>query len=270
LYNLLVSADIIYRERGVTMIFYFSGTGNSLYAAKKIQEVIGHKVIDIALATDKNQFEYKLQEEESVGFVFPAYYYGLPTIVVDFIKQLELNHTDQTHIFSVMTCGANCGGADRLLKSLLEENNLHLTAFYELPMVDNFIFGYDLLNKTEQEEVLKRAEGKLKGIIKSISVKGRDDKPSSVLERILTGAIYPIYQKGRKTKKFYADNRCITCNLCEEICPSKAIKMLNGKPEWIKEQCIHCVACINRCPVEAIQYGQNTKKRNRYVHPILK
>jgi len=252
------------------MIFYFSGTGNSLYAAKRIQEVIGYKIIDISSAIAEKQFKYELEERESVGFVFPAYYYGIPTIVADFIKQLEVEHTDQTHIFTVMTCGANCGGADRIMRILLKENNLHLSAFYELPMVDNFIFGYDLLNITEQEEALKRSEGKLKGIIKSISVKGVDDKPSSILERILTGAIYPIYQKGRKTKKFYADNRCITCNLCEEICPSKAIKMADGKPEWIKDQCIHCVACINRCPVEAIQYGQNTKKRNRYVHPILK
>jgi len=252
------------------MIFYFSGTGNSLYAAKKIQEVIGYKIIDISLATAENQFEYELEEQESAGFVFPAYYYGLPTIVADFIKKLKLSHTDQIHIFSVMTCGANCGGADRQVKNLLEENHLHLSAFYELPMVDNFIFGYDLLNKTEQEEALKKAEGKLAGIIKSIYVKGIDDRPSSILDRILTRAIYPIYQMGRKTKKFYADNRCITCNLCEEICPTKAIKMVDGKPEWVKDQCIHCVACINRCPTEAIQYGQNTKKRNRYVHPILK
>ena len=252
------------------MIFYFSGTGNSLYAAKKIQKEIGYEIINISVATAQNQFEYELEEQESVGFVFPAYYYGVPTIVADFIRKLELNHTDQMHIFSVMTCGANCGGADRQVRKLLEENNLHLSAFYELPMVDNFIFGYDLLNKTDQEETLKSAEGKLKGIIKSISVKGVSDKPSSIFERVLTGAIYPIYQKGRKTKKFYADNRCITCNLCEDICPSKAIKMVDGKPEWIKDQCIHCVACINRCPVEAIQYGQNTKKRNRYIHPILK
>lgn len=252
------------------MIFYFSGTGNSSYAAKRIQEVIGHNIIDISSATAENLFEYELEEQENVGFVFPAYYYGLPTIVTEFIKQLKLNHTDQTHIFSVMTCGANCGGADRLIKNLLEANNLHLSAFYELPMVDNFIFGYDLLKKTEQEEALKKAEGKLRGIIKSISVKGTHDKPSSLLERILTRGVYPLYKKGRKTKKFYADNHCITCNLCEDICPSNAIKMVDGKPEWIKEQCIHCVACINRCPVEAIQYGQNTKKRNRYVHPILK
>lgn len=252
------------------MIFYFSGTGNSLYAAKKIQEVIGHKIIDISVATAEHQFLFELEEQESVGFVFPAYYYGLPTIVADFIKKLELNHTDQTHIFSVMTCGANCGGADRQVRNLLKENKLHLSAFYELPMVDNFIFGYDLLKITEQEEVLKKAEGKLRGIAKSILVKGTHDKPSSMLESILTRAVYPLYLKGRKTKKFFADNRCITCNLCEEICPSKAIKMVDGKPEWIKEQCIHCVACINRCPVEAIQFGQNTKKRNRYVHPILK
>ncbi|MFH5837230.1 EFR1 family ferrodoxin [Proteiniclasticum sp. C24MP] len=252
------------------MIFYFSGTGNSLYVAEKIRNKIGSRVIDISKAMTENQFKYELDAKESVGFVFPAYYYGLPTIVADFISKLDLTDTNPVHIFAVVTCGANCGGADRLLNTLLKGKNLHLSAFYELPMVDNFIFGYDLLSRQEQEDALKNAEGKLMGIIKSISVKGTSDKPSTFLERMLTGAIYPIYQRGRKTRKFYADNRCNSCNLCEEICPSKAIKMVNGRPEWTKEQCIHCVACINRCPQEAIQYGQSTKKRNRYVHPILK
>lgn len=252
------------------MIFYFSGTGNSLYVAKRIQERIGYDLIDISEAMKRSQFKYVVDENESVGFVFPAYYYGSPTIVVDFIRQLELEHSDQTHIFTVMTCGANCGGADRSLRRLLEENGLHLSAFYEIQMVDNFVFGYDLMNKSDQDDALKIAEGKLKGIVKSISVKGTSDSPSTVLERMLSGVTYPFYEKGRKTRKFFADNRCTSCNLCEEICPSLAIKMVEGRPEWIKEQCIHCVACINRCPVEAIQYGQSTRKRNRYVHPILK
>lgn len=252
------------------MIFYFSGTGNSLYAAERIREQIGGEVIDMAEAMEKGQYRYEIEAGDRIGFVFPAYYYGLPTIVKEFIGKIEMNTSDSVHVYSVVTCGANYGAVDRVMKKLLKEKGLNLSAFYGLPMVDNFIFGYDLQNKMEQEQTLKKAEGRLRVIIKSISVNGKSDKPSTFVERALTRAVYPIYVKGRKTRKFYADNGCISCNLCEEICPSKAIEMVDGRPKWIKEQCIHCVACINRCPVEAIQYGQSTKKRNRYVHPILK
>ncbi|NCC78626.1 MAG: 4Fe-4S dicluster domain-containing protein [Clostridia bacterium] len=252
------------------MIFYFSGTGNSFYVAKRIKKQIGGEVIDMAEAMGEGEYRYEIEEGEHIGFVFPVYYYGLPTIVREFIEKLELSSYDAVHIYAVVTCGANYGAADRMLKGLLAEKDMHLSAFYGFPTVDNFIFGYDLQNKEEQEQTLKNAEGRLMTIIKSLSLKGKSDKPSTLLERVLTKAVYPIYEKGRNTRNFYADNRCISCNLCEEICPSKAIEMVDGKPKWIKDQCIHCVACINRCPVEAIQYGQSTKKRNRYVHPILK
>lgn len=252
------------------MIFYFTGTGNSLFAAKRIHEELNHEIIDISRAVEEKKFSYILSENEGVGFVIPVYYYGIPSIVEDFIRNLDLKYTGSPFIFSVMTCGASIGGADRMLKGMLKDREMKLSAVYSLPMVDNFIFGYDLADQADQVIALNNAESKLKYIMKSIQVRGTSDKSSTVLDRMLTGIAYPLYRKGRKTKKFYSDDKCTSCSLCEEICPANAIKMVDGKPEWIKEQCIHCVACINRCPVNAIQYGTATQKRRRYVHPILK
>ena len=71
------------------------------------------------------------------------------------------------------------------------------------------------------------------------------------------------------TKKFYAEDTCIGCGLCERNCPQQVIKLENKKPVWTKEKCCKCSACINRGPVKAIQYGNSTKKRNRYVNPLV-
>lgn len=38
------------------MIFYFSGTGNSLYVAQKLQKYDGSKLINIADALSKKKF----------------------------------------------------------------------------------------------------------------------------------------------------------------------------------------------------------------------
>lgn len=252
------------------MIFYFSGTGNSLYAAKKVNEELDHEIIDISKAVSEQRFFYTLKDEEIIGFVMPVYYYGIPSIVEDFIRRLSVRCSGSPFIFSVMTCGGSIGGADRMLKRILSDKGLILSAVYSLPMVDNFIFGYNLSDQTEQSKTLKSAESKLKYIMKSIQVRGNGDKPSKVSARVLSGIAYPLYRRGRKTKKFHSDDNCTSCSLCQEICPVKAIKMVEGKPEWIVEQCVHCVACINRCPVNAIQYGTATKRRRRYVHPILR
>lgn len=76
--------------------------------------------------------------------------------------------------------------------------------------------------------------------------------------------ISKLYDPFRKTKKFFADDKCISCGLCAKICPEEAIVIRNGKPEWIKRKCQHCTACINRCPAKAIQYGKKTADRGRY------
>lgn len=252
------------------MIFYFTGTGNSLYAAKKIHEELDHEIIDISMALENQKYSYTLSDHESIGFVIPVYYYGVPSIVEDFINNINLEYNGNPFIFSVMTCGASIGGADRMLRGLLKKRNLELSAVYSLPMVDNFIFGYDLADPSDQVTALSNAQNRMKYIIKSLQVQGTSSRSSTILDRMLTSIAYPLYRNGRKTKKFFSDDKCTSCSLCEEICPIKAIKMVEGKPKWIKEQCVHCVACINRCPENAIQYGTATKKRRRYVHPVMK
>ena len=69
------------------MIFYFSGTGNSLYVAQKLQETEGGELINITDALNKKQYNYKPEDGEKVGIIFPVYFNGLPTIVEQFMEQ---------------------------------------------------------------------------------------------------------------------------------------------------------------------------------------
>ena len=71
------------------------------------------------------------------------------------------------------------------------------------------------------------------------------------------------------TKKFYAEDTCTGCGLCARNCPMQVIVMKDKRPVWTEEKCCKCSTCINRCPVKAIQYGKATKKRNRYVNPLV-
>lgn len=251
------------------MIFYFSGTGNSRYAAERIGAMMDEKVIDMAKSHKDERFTFEVKDQEKIGFVFPVYYYGPPVIVKEFMTKLKISGNEDSYVFMVMTCGSSSGGADRYVSKILAEHGLEIKAFFSVPMVDNFIMGYDLSDEEDRENINKRAEERLDKIAKSILVKGVSDRKSSQFDQLLTSTVYPFYVRGRNTKKFFADERCISCYLCEEICPVQAIKMVDGRPVWVLNQCVHCVACINRCPVEAIQYGDATKKRRRYVHPSV-
>lgn len=60
---------------------------------------------------------------------------------------------------------------------------------------------------------------------------------------------YPYKVKGPKTllTPLTASDRCSQCGFCIEICPVKAIRLVNevvSKPEI----CIKCCACVKQCP----------------------
>ena len=76
------------------MIFYFSGTGNSLQAAKNIAKHNNEKLISMAAAINsgKDSFEYNLEENEIIGFVYPIYAWAPPKMVLRFIERLKLNN----------------------------------------------------------------------------------------------------------------------------------------------------------------------------------
>lgn len=252
------------------MIFYFSGTGNSLYAAARIKTEIGEDLINITEAMAGKRYIYSIAEEETVGFVFPVYYYGVPTIVRDFVSKLLLECNGTPCFFAVITCGGGIGGADRLFAKMLKVQNYDLKCTFELRMTDNFVLGYDLHNQAEREIDLAIADKRIDDIVKDIQSRRGGGSSSGIPGMLLTKAAYPFYLHGRKTRKFHADEKCSGCTLCKEICPVEAIEMRNGKPFWAKDQCAQCLACINRCPKQAIQYGSRTKKRRRFENPILK
>lgn len=73
---------------------------------------------------------------------------------------------------------------------------------------------------------------------------------------------------------FFHDDKCNGCGLCEKVCLSGKIKVIDGKPVWQKKiLCYMCYACVNYCPRISVQVGDipgvksYTTKNGRYPHP---
>lgn len=80
-------------------LFYFSGTGTCMSVAKKLSnELPGFSLVPIA-----GQKNGCTVDAETVGFVFPLYFSGLPRIVADFIHTMRFERT--CYIFAVVACG---------------------------------------------------------------------------------------------------------------------------------------------------------------------
>ncbi len=253
------------------MIFYFTGTGNSLYLASCLAKTQGEKLISIAKEFDKknNVFEYELHENEMVGFVYPVYAWAPPQMVLDFAKKIKFRGA-KPYVFSLATCGDEEGKTTEILEKVLLQSGITLDSAFTVRMPNNYIIGFDVDSEAVEKKTLAAAEKSLEEIDLVLSARKKDKKmllPGKHAALKSSIVNFGFNHFALNSKKFYADEKCTACRLCEKICPVHNISF-GEKPIW-GETCTMCLACINRCPAKAIQYGKSTAKKGRYYHPLI-
>ena len=243
----------------MSAIFWFSGTGNSLYAAKRLAAGLG----DVPLYPMASGLppEAVGGEGEKVGFVFPSYYGNLPRIVRAFVEKLEVK--PGTYLFAVVTMGALGQGSVAALQSALVKKDLRLDYGRGVRMPPNYVINYNPADPGKKEKALDKVGKKIERFASEISAGERSVKAFKFTADNLYRNI------GSLDEKFFVKDSCTACRQCERICPVNNIKMEEGRPSWL-HHCEHCVACISWCPARAIQYGEKTEGRRRYRNPRIK
>ncbi len=256
-----------------TEIYYFSGTGNSLFIAQELQNRIPEAVlIPIAgiLNTDKDIIK---TNGETVGFVFPIHFTAIPIHVKNFIKKLDLESAD--YIFAAATRIGITHTAFIDIKKILIRKGKNLNSYFTVNMAgNNPRFKY----KNPSEEHIKKLEAEARkklDLIKNIIIqkeqyKEKDnDATPSIPQFLLRPLPLLLSLTQRKTDNgYFHDSKCNACGICEKVCPSKKIKLIDNKPVWQKElKCYNCMACVNYCPAQSVQISSNSHKNERYCHP---
>jgi ferredoxin len=248
-----------------TTIYYFSATGNSYEIARKISEKI--KESSIISMNNIPSNESIGGSEESIGFVFPVYFLGLPRIVKRFIEKLNILYG--TYCFAIANYGGAALNTLGMLEEILNAKGLSLSYAEKIMMPGNYIVNYPSFSSEKINHLLEKSNSKINKISLDIKEKVLNSvKQKAVLLSKTANNI--IYKKvARWDNKFYSTEKCNNCGLCENICPVKNIKIENNHPVWL-HHCERCTACIQWCPEEAIQYGKQTIGRKRYRHPEVK
>lgn len=236
------------------MIFCFSGTGNSAWAARQLAHLTDDTACDI---TGLNELP-DLTDARQIGFVFPVYAWGAPEIMADFAKKLPAT---RAFTFGVCTCGEDAGHAMKRFSRLYP-----LSSSYSLRMPNNYILGSDT---DGEDEILK----KIAAARAELERMAREIRHQEQVYRVHEGAVaglksglvnYGFNRFARSAKPFSAGETCNGCGQCAAHCPAHAITLREGKPVWAA-QCCQCMRCINQCPRQAIQYGKATAGRRRYT-----
>ena len=238
------------------MIYYFTGAGNSRYVAQRIAQALGDTVAfmpDHIPATVPDN-------GEPVGFVFPVYFWGIPTVVDRFARQLTIEGSHYT--FTVLTPSGSSGDAVSLFEKALRRP---VDARFSVLMPDTYCPMFECGDRAKNEAVLNRAEGEIDNVIVQLKSRATGDLDlHHGMGRLYTVTMYPLYKR-TTTRRFAVSDACTGCGLCAKLCPDKFITIENGRPVWRAGHCNLCFACLHHCPTFAIQYGRNSRKHGQYT-----
>ena len=254
------------------MIFYFTGTDNSLYIARKIAEATGDRLTYIPDLLEERDYPfYEPEEGENIGFVFPVYFYSVPHIIDEFLHKFSLDGLNDHYLYLVLNCGGSTGIAGDKFNTLCSLRGWDLKYQDAVLMPDNYCVNFKMPSAEKQEEILDKADEEIQQIIgRILSHTEGDWNRHKGKAPILTGALVsPLYNTSRRASKFTLEKeKCLKCGRCAKDCPSKAISLgEDGMPRWKDVKCELCLRCVQRCPAACIQRGKGTAKNGRYHNP---
>ena len=242
------------------MILYFTGTGNSQYAAEYLNSILEKDIVSINECMKKGEHP-EFETEESYIFVLPTYAWRIPRVVEEFIRKSTFRGAKD--VWFVLTCGDSIGNAGAYAKKLCEEKGLNYRGMADVIMPENFITMFQAPTEEEEPLIMEMARRRLKSVAEII-LRGHDLTQKCKKSGLLSSVVNPVFYKVCVSDKaFYTKENCVGCGFCEEICPLQNIRLENGKPVW-KGDCTQCMACICGCPAEAIEYGKKSAGKRRY------
>lgn len=250
------------------MIFYFSGTGNSLRTATRLAEALPDKLVRMPGQTPSSE---ELSRETYVGFVFPVYAWGLPQAVTRYLRKMPrfIGET-RPYVYAVLTCGDDVGYTDALLLKELSRAGLALQAVFSVQMRNTYVclpaFDVDGAASVARKEAAWPA--RIAHIVET--VRRREPFSSRELHRgslphLKTYVLRPLFNRFliHDSRFHVSETDCIGCALCAKVCPVHNITMRAGeKPRW-NGACTHCLACYHVCPRHAVAYGRWTRRKGQ-------
>ena len=286
------------------MIFYFSGTGNTRWAAIRLASATQERLIDIAeemrrmktSGVDKTE-PFILKEGERLGFVFPVHGWRVPRLVRDFLSQLVVTQTTEDltsadssarknphqapFTYAVCTAGDSIGLTIENLNATLAANDslnalgIHeVSSAYSLIMPESYV-GLPFMDVDPKEKEIRKKEKsaqELEAICEEVF--NRKEGVNRLVKGFwpwgMTKIIGGFFEHVLITdKRFHVtQEKCVKCGICANVCPVGDIEGGKGKtPEWLHHKdCLTCFCCYHHCPHHAIEFGHQTQKKGQYYY----
>lgn len=244
--------DLTLEMGDLMVVIYFSGTGNTQFAAKYFAGCMKCPAYSIEQKVD---FDGILNQNETVAFFYPVYCSDVSMIMRRFIDTYRRQLSGKQMIIYCTQMVFSGDGARRFT-DLLEGIN-HKVIYARHLMMPNNISNLPVLSVNNHPKIdrrIKKVKKRIRRDVKAICNQQSRRQGFNVVSKylgFLTQRAYlgPLEKKAQKDVRIR--ETCIQCGLCVRRCPMRNLKMSeNGVQQ--KGVCTLCYRCVNLCPEKAI------------------
>ena len=261
------------------MIFYFSGTGNTKWAASKLASATHEDLISIApyMRADDSSHTlaepFILKENERLGFVFPVHGWRVPKLVREFIGKMKVQREepDAARSQTLSDISGNSASADASGISASAGNSAGSLPFAYCVCTAGDSIGLTIENLNE---VISQNPS-----LQALGITKVSSSYSLIMPESYVGL--PFMDVDTKEKEIWKKSKSAQelAVICEEIFDRKEgiSRLVKGPIPWFftkvvggffenvlitdkrfhveKDKCVKCGICANVCPVGDIKGG---------------
>lgn len=243
-------------------IYYFSGTGNSYFAAKTIADELNASIYPL------EEFG-KVEFDDEIGFVMPIYFGDIPKYCENIIKNADLQELAKNlnYSFCIFTCGGGVGASCASIKEIMQEKGIELKYISTITTVDNCI----IIPCRNKQDLLIKEKIQINDIIQTLKNKMQNNIRKSAILKTSSKIIFKSTLIFFKINNKKIDEKlCTNCKKCVSVCPVSNI-FATDKGIDFGNSCVYCYRCIHTCPTLAIKFGRvKNDAKSVYFHPDVK
>ena len=240
------------------IVFFFTGTGNSLWVASQLTDV----PLSIPQVMKNLNITY---EADEIGIVCPVYRGRVPQMVQRFMREAKLK---ASYFFGIVTYGSRPTDSTDAWDKLAQENGINFDYMNCVHMVDNFLPTFDM---NQQREMEKSTDEDLAQVVADLNEHKQwkwpvtdEDREFRAMVVRMRGDHFPA-----ESSRIFVVNRdrCVGCGFCSRVCP-RGNWSFGNQGIAVTGDCEKCLACIHNCPQKAITMNEGDRNPEaRYRHP---
>jgi len=248
-------------------IYFFTGTGNSYWASRKLEEYATADGLDCRITPIDGLGKKEITAilpDEMTGFVYPTHGFSLPWYMLKFIIMFPpgkgyvflVNSRAGMKMGKLFTPGLS-GIAVLLPMIILLAKGYRIIGTVPLDTPSNWISIHPGLKPAIVSSIFEKRKKDLERLWSGIS-KGKYHFPLKFfillpldILVIQISFAYMIFGRFILARSYIPDNKCDGCGICAAHCPVGAIRMHGDNPYWT-HRCESCMRCSNICPKSSI------------------